>query len=118
MEWKEAKLNLGEKKKVELSNQIGLGFGFGEWVLGNSEEDKSWKANQELIRQESVGVQLHTIQEIENDFGTAISGGLGNGGGQSSPLEQQETDIARELLVNVEPGGGGEIIIEDFVWCS
>ena len=42
--WKEAKLNL-EEKKEELSNQIELSFGFGELrtILNNPEEDKMRK---------------------------------------------------------------------------
>ena len=73
-----------------------MSFGFGELgILSNFEEDKSWKANQELIRKESVGNQLPTIQEcgVANDIGAAISGNLGNGGGQSSLLAQQEAKI-------------------------
>ena len=74
--WQEEKLNL-EEKKEELSNRIELSFGFAELrtILGNFEEDKMRKGNQEAIRQESVECQLHTIQEeIGNDFGAAISG--------------------------------------------
>ena len=37
--------------------------------MNNSEEDKIRNANKETRRQESVGDQLRTIQEIENDFG-------------------------------------------------
>ena len=71
------------RKGKELTKQIELSFGFGELgeILNNSEEDKIWLGNQELIRQESVGSQLHTIQEErEIDFGTVISGDLGNSG--------------------------------------
>ena len=64
------------------------------------------EGNQELIRREIVGSQLHTIQEERvNDFGTAISGDLGNSGDQSSLLEQQETDIGEKVLRGVELGG-------------
>ena len=48
----------------------------GNWaILNNFEGDNSWKANQELIRKESVGNQLPTTQEwgIENDIGATIS---------------------------------------------
>ena len=38
-------------------------------------------------------------------FGSAISGNLGNGGGQSALLEQQETSIGEERLESVELGG-------------
>ena len=98
-----------EGKKGELSNQIELGFGFGELrtISNNFEEDKMRKANRELIRRGSVESQLPTIQdgEIGNVFGTTISGDLGNGGGRSPLLEQQETNIEAEMLGNVEPGG-------------
>ena len=109
-----------EEKMEELSKQIELSFGFEELrtILNNFEEDKMWKANQELIRQDSVESQLHTIQEggIGNDFGTAISEDLRNGGDQSALLEPQETNIEAETLENVEPGGGEATIVEDFEW--
>ena len=75
-EWEEAQLN-PEEKKEELSNQIELSLGVGELrtISDNFEGDKMRKANQEAIRQASVGSQLHTIkeEEFENDFGSMIS---------------------------------------------
>ena len=57
--------------------------------LNNSEEDKIWKTNAEARRRERVGNQLPSIEEeIENDFGAAISRDFGNGGGRSSLPEQ------------------------------
>ena len=77
-------------------------MGFGELgeILNNFEGGKLRKANQELVRREIVGIQLPTIQaeEGENDFGTAISGDLGNSGDQSSLLGQQKTDIGEKAL--------------------
>ena len=99
-EWQVGKLNLSEKKEG-LSNQVELSFGFGELgaILNNVEEDKIWKANQELIRRESVESQLRTIrEETEKDFRTAISGDLENSGGQSSLLEQKEANIGENVL--------------------
>ena len=62
--------------------------------------------NQDAIRREIAASQLHTIQEeIDSDFGTAISEDIRNGGDQSSLPEQQETNIDGEMLENAELGG-------------
>ena len=76
----EEKLNL-DGKKEELSKKIELSCGFGELstILNDSEGDKMRKANQELIRRESVGSQLHTIQDRENDSGRRFRKMLGIG---------------------------------------
>ena len=52
-EWKEAKINLEEKKR-ELSRQIELSLRFGELgeILNNSELAKIWKAYEETRRVE------------------------------------------------------------------
>ena len=65
-EWKEAKVNLGEKKQ-ELGRQIKLSLGHWELreKLNNFEGDKIWKANGGERRKESVGDQLPTIGEEE-----------------------------------------------------
>ena len=89
-------------KKDELSKQIELSCGFRELrtILNDFEGDKMRKTKQELIREESVGSQLPTIREDgEIDFGAAISE---NGGDPSSLPEQQEADIGKEMLGNVE----------------
>ena len=59
-------MNLGEKKE-ELSKKIELRCGFEELrtISNGYEEDKMWKANQELVWRESVESQLHTIRERE-----------------------------------------------------
>ena len=83
--------------------------------LNNFEEDKIWNADKETRRRESFGSQLPTIQEgIENDFGTVIFRDFGNGGGESTLPEQQDTSNDEKLLWNVELGGGEAIIIDDF----
>ena len=63
-EYMDAKLNLDEKKE-ELCKKIELSCGFSglRTILHDFEEDKMRKANQELIRKESVESQLRTIQE-------------------------------------------------------
>ena len=64
-----------EEKKDELSNQIELSLGFGELgeILNNFEEDKIWKENKESIMRESVGGQLHAIQEGGGGGGGPVS---------------------------------------------
>ena len=101
-EWKEAKINL-EEKKQELSRQIELSMGFGELggILNNSEEDKIWKANGETRRQESVGNQLPTIEEE----GAVISRDFGNDGDQTTLPEQHATDTDEKALGDDEMVG-------------
>ena len=69
-EYKEAKMDLQEKKN-ELNRQIELSCGFGELrSLGDFEEAKKWKTIEEIDRQEEAGDQLPTIQEANvNDLG-------------------------------------------------
>ena len=87
--WQESKLN-SEEKKEELSHRIGLSVVFEELgeLLNNFVGDKLWQANRELVRKESVGesITYYSRRRKSNDFGTAISGDLGNSGDQSSLL--------------------------------
>ena len=84
--------------------------------MNNFEEDKIWKANDAIRRQEIAGSQLSTIREggIGNDFGSVTSGGFGNGGDRITLPEQQEAYNDEKALGNVEMGGGLSIIVEDF----
>ena len=96
-EWEEANAKLEEKKR-ELSRQIELSLGFGELggKLNNFEEDKIWTANGETRRRESVGNQLPTIrEEEENDFGAVISRDFGNGGDQRTLPEKRRPSLMK-----------------------
>ena len=71
--------------------------------------------NKEIERKEDIVNQLHTIQEeIENDFGTAFSGNLRNGGGpevNSRPTGDQQRNVGE-----CGDGRGWVINIEDIDW--